>query len=135
MTMIELCFDHRDKKNCSYYRPVGCRPVDHDRGPSLLVNQTFVSGFFGRLDPKNAMLTFIVQNVSSPSASPDARPSGMKKLRLRFHYIDNGGFSYYKRVGDHRDRGPSLLVNQTLVADYFRGMDPEYTRATLVVAN
>ncbi len=137
MTEIELRFDHRNKKNCAYYRPVDYRPVDDDpdRGPSLLVNQTFVSEYFRGMDPENAGPTLIVRDVSTRSTSTDARPPKMTKIELRFHHLDNGNFSYYKSVDDDRDRGPSLFVNQTLVSEYFRGMDPENTKATLIVGN
>ena len=70
MTEIALRFDHRDKKNCAYYRPVDYRPVHDDpaRGPSLLVNQTFVSEYFRGMDPKNTSGALILGNVSAARA-------------------------------------------------------------------
>ncbi len=65
MTKSELRFDHRDNKNCSCYRPVG---EDRDRGPSLFINQTFVSGYFRGMAPENAKPTLIVGNVSTGRA-------------------------------------------------------------------
>ena len=137
MTEIALRFDHRDKKNCAYYRPIDYSPVHGDpaRGPSLLVNRAFVSEYFRGVDPKRTRPMFIVRVVSSPSTSTHLRPPKMRKIGLRFHHLDNGGFSYYKSVGDHRDRGPSLLVNRTFVSEYFRGMDPKNTRAALILGN
>ena len=130
MTKIELRFDHRDEKNCSYFKPVD----DHRaRGPSLLVNRTAVSKYFDEMDPKNTRATLVVQDVSTPCTSRDARSPRMTRIELRFHHIDNSNFSYFKPVDDHRARGPSLLVNRTFVDDYFRNRDPKKARVTLVV--
>ena len=58
----------------------------------------------------------------------------MMKIELRFDHTDNHGYVYYKPVDDTR-RGPSLLVNQTLVSGHFRGMKPENAKLTLIVEN
>ena len=47
---------------------------------------------------------------------------------MRFDHRDKKGCAYC-------DRGPSLLVNQTLVSEYFRGMDPENARAALILGD
>ena len=65
MTKIELRFHDLDNGNFSY-----CKPVDdgRDRGPSLFINQTFVSGYFRGMAPENAKPTLIVGNVSTGRA-------------------------------------------------------------------
>ena len=63
----------------------------------------------------------------------------MTKIELRYHHTDNKGYVYYKPAGDERGSsrltGPSLLVNRTLIAEQFRGVDPERAKLTLTVAN
>ena len=130
MTKIELRFHQRNKKNCAYFKPVG---DDRDRGSSVRVNQTFVSEYFRGISPEKARPTLIVRSVETPWASPDARSPKMTKIELRYHHTDNGNFSYYKPVGDDRAPGPSLFVDQTFISAYFRGMDPQKARPTLIL--
>ena len=63
----------------------------------------------------------------------------MTKIELRYHHTDNKSYHYYKPADDERGsslRGPSLLVNQTFVAEQFRRkIDPERARLTLIVEN
>ena len=130
MTEIALRFHHRNKKNCAYYKPVD---DDRDRGPSVLVNQTFVSEYFRGMDPATTKPTLIVQGVSRPSTSMDARSPNATEIALRFHHTDNGKFAYFKPVDAARAPGPSVFVDQTLVSEYFRGLEPERARVTLIV--
>lgn len=60
------------------------------------------------------------------------------KIELRYHHTDKHGYVYYKPADDERGsslRGPSLLVNQTFVAEQFREreIDPKRARLTLIV--
>ena len=130
MTEIALRFHHRNKKNCVYYKPVG---DDRDRGPSVLVNQTFVSEYFRGMDPATTKPTLIVQGVSRPSTSTAARPPNATEVALRFHHTDNGKFAYFKPVDAARAPGPSVFVDQTLVSEYFQGLEPGRARVTLIV--
>ena len=61
----------------------------------------------------------------------------MTKIELRYHHTDNKSYVYYKPADDERRSsrraGPSLLINQTLVAEHFRGLDAERARLTLIV--
>ena len=62
----------------------------------------------------------------------------MTKIELRYDHTDNNGYHYYKPVderGSSRRTGPSLLVNRTLIAEQFRGVDPERAKLTLTVEN
>ena len=60
----------------------------------------------------------------------------MTKIELRYHHTNNRGHVYYKPVDDDDGgRGPTLLVNQTLVSEHFRGTRPEHARLTLIVDN
>ena len=69
MTKIELRFHHRDKKNCAYYKPFG---DDRAPGPSLFVDQTFVSEYFPGVDPQKARPTLILETVSAGHAGVGA---------------------------------------------------------------
>ena len=60
----------------------------------------------------------------------------MTKVELRYHHPNNQGHVYYKPVDDDDSkRGPTLLVNQTLVSEYFRGKRAEHARLTLIAEN
>ena len=64
MTKIELRYHHTDNQGYVYYKPADDERGSSRRGPSLLVNQTFVDEQFLNLkiDPKRARLTLIVEN-------------------------------------------------------------------------
>ena len=130
MTEIALRFHHRNKKDCAGYKPVD---DDRDRGPSVLVNRTFVSEYCRGMDPAKANPTLIVQGVSTPSTSTDARPPNVTGIALRFHHADDGKFAYFKPVDAARAPGPSVFVDQTLVSEYFRGLETERATVTLIV--
>ena len=60
----------------------------------------------------------------------------MTKIELRHHHVDNHDYVYHRPVDDDDgERGPSPLVNRTLVSEYFRGTRPERARLTLIVEN
>lgn len=64
MTKIRLRYDHTDNKSVHYYKPADDERGSSLRGPSLLVNKTFVDDQFRErgIDPKRARLTLIVEN-------------------------------------------------------------------------
>ena len=47
----------------------------------------------------------------------------MTKIELRYHHTDNKSHVYYKPATT--SAGPPVLINQTLVAEHFRGLDAE----------
>jgi hypothetical protein len=57
----------------------------------------------------------------------------MTEIALRFHHRNEKNCACYKPVDDDRDPGPSVLVNRTFVSEYFRGLEPERARMTLIV--
>ncbi len=58
----------------------------------------------------------------------------MTRIELRYDHTDNRNYACCKPVGDD-ERGPSLLVVQTLVSRHFRGMKPERAKLSLIVEN
>ena len=128
MTPIEVRYHHTNNRSCHYYKPADDERGSFvpSRGASLLVNRTMVAEQFRGVDPERARLTLTVE-------APE-----MTKIELRYHHTDNQGYVYYKPADDERGSsatGPSLLVNRTLVAEQFRGVDPQRAKLTLTVEN
>ena len=111
---IELRLHHSNKRGCAYYKPVDAY---HKMGRSVLVNQTFVSEYFGGRQPENARLLIFGDN--------DHEARAPQRIALRYHHIDNGKYAYYKPVSAYYAPGPSVLVEHSLVSDYFGRIRPE----------
>ena len=63
----------------------------------------------------------------------------MTGVELHCRHTDNHNHVYRRPADDERGAsrrtGPSLLVNPTLVAEHFRGMNPARVKLTLLVQN
>ncbi len=113
MARLELLFDPVNESGFAYYEPAGWL---HRRGPSLFVNPTLVAGHFRNVTPERTSVT----PVETVSGGVGPEGSEMTAIRLLLDHVNKTGCAYYKPVGDD-GRGPSMLINRTLVSSLSRG--------------
>lgn len=125
MKKSKLLFDHVNRSGFAYFKPAGCL---HRPGPSLFVNPTLVSRHFGGLEPERTSVAL----AETVSRSSDRTGPGMTAIKLLLDHVNKKGCAYYRPVEDEDDRGPSVLINRTLVSSYFRGSMPAKSLTLLV---